>query len=106
MLSRTDPDFPQHLRGCVEGAGPALRLARRITHRNVCRIYEFSRAEGTAYISMELVEGVSLRRLLKDIGEFDVPRSLEVMMQVCDGLNEAHRQGIVHRDLKPENIML
>ncbi len=83
-----------------------VRLARRITHKNVCRIYDFNRAEGTAYISMEFVEGESLRRVVSRFRTLSVRAGLKVARQICDGLREAHAQGIVHRDLKPENVML
>lgn len=83
-----------------------LRLARRITHRNVCRIYEFHRLETMAYISMECVEGESLRTLLRRGGTLETVRCIDIANQVCEALTEAHRQGVVHRDLKPENMMV
>ena len=83
-----------------------LRLSRRITHRNVCRIYEFNRIEGTAYISMEFVDGESLRIILQRFGTLSVRKGIQIIQQVCAGLREAHQQGIVHRDLKPENVMV
>ena len=83
-----------------------LRLARRITHHNVCRIYDFNRLEGSAFISMEFVDGNSLRELLNRPDRLEVPQVLHIARQICAGLGEAHIQGIVHRDLKPENVML
>jgi serine/threonine protein kinase len=83
-----------------------LRLARRITHKNVCRIYDLDRIEGTPCISMELVEGSSLRQVLRKRRAFDLTSGLSLARQICSGLAEAHAQGIVHRDLKPENIMV
>ena len=83
-----------------------LCLARKITHKNVCRIYEFNRANGTAYASMELVEGESLSSRLDRMGSLPVNEALGIARQICAGLREAHLQGIVHRDLKPANIML
>ncbi len=87
-----------------------LRLAHKITHRNVARLYEFHRAGDSAYLSMEFVEGQSLRDVLKDAtkngGKLDPARALEIARQLCAGLGEAHRQSIAHRDLKPENVML
>jgi formylglycine-generating enzyme required for sulfatase activity/class 3 adenylate cyclase len=90
----------------VEGLKNELRLARRITHKNVCRIYDFNRSEGTAFITMEFVQGESLRRVLDRFGALNVRKALNVARQICDGLYEAHSQGIVHRDLKPENLMI
>jgi serine/threonine protein kinase len=83
-----------------------LRLARRITHHNVCRIYDFNRLEDSAFISMEFVDGNSLRELLNHPDRLEVPQVLHIARQICAGLGEAHIQGIVHRDLKPENVML
>jgi serine/threonine protein kinase len=83
-----------------------LRLTRKITHKNVCRIYDFSRANGTAYATMEFIEGESLLSRLNRAGSLPVNQALEIARQICAGLREAHAQGIVHRDLKPANIML
>jgi len=83
-----------------------LRLARRITHKNVCRIHDFVRSDGTAYISMEFVEGETLRRVLDRFGTLSLRKGLQIARQICAGLQEAHRQGIVHRDLKPANVMI
>jgi len=83
-----------------------LRLARKITHKNVCRIHDFVRSDGTAYISMEFVEGETLRNVLSRFGSMSVRKGLQIAHQVCSGLAEAHAQGIVHRDLKPENVMI
>ena len=81
-------------------------LARKITHKNVCRIHEFNRSHGTAYTSMEFVEGESLAARINRIGWLPLSEALEITRQICAGLREAHAQGIVHRDLKPANIML
>ena len=81
-------------------------LAHQITHKNVCRIHEFGRADGTAYISMEFVDGDTLRQMINRLGSLTVRSSVKIAQQICAGLREAHAKGIVHRDLKPENIML
>ena len=83
-----------------------LRLARKITHKNVCRIYDFHRTDGTAYISMEYVEGESLRAVLNRFGGLPLRKALDLARQIVAALREAHGQGIVHRDLKPENVMV
>lgn len=83
-----------------------VRLSRRITHKNVCRVYEFTRAGTVAYLSMEYVEGESLRSIVERIGAVNVRKGIEIARQICAALHEAHAQGIVHRDLKPENVML
>ena len=83
-----------------------LCLSRKITHKNVCRIYDFCRADGMAYASMEFIEGESLLARLNRAGSVPVDEAIEIVRQICAGLREAHAQGIVHRDLKPANIML
>jgi serine/threonine protein kinase len=83
-----------------------LLLAHKITHRNVARLYEFHRAGDTVYVSMEYVEGESLRALLEREGKLNTARGVELARQIASGIAEAHRQAIVHRDLKPENIMI
>lgn len=83
-----------------------IRLAHRITHKNVCRIYDFNRVENLAYFTMEYVDGESLRAYLKRAGKLTPERCVDLARQITAGLSEAHAQGVVHRDLKPENIML
>jgi len=83
-----------------------LLFARKITHKNVCRVYEFNRIGGIAYTSMEFVEGESLRTVLSRFGGLPVRKGVDLALQICSGLKEAHAQGIVHRDLKPENVMI
>jgi serine/threonine protein kinase/class 3 adenylate cyclase len=83
-----------------------LCLARKITHKNVCRIYDFSRSNGTACTSMELIEGESLSAKLCRSGALPLTEAMDIARQVCAGLQEAHAQGIVHRDLKPANVMV
>jgi TolB-like protein/tetratricopeptide (TPR) repeat protein len=92
--------------GIIERFKNELRLAHRITHHNVARLYEFHRAGDTVYLSMEYVKGESLRALLHRTGKLDVARGLDIARQLAAGLAEAHRQSIAHRDLKPGNIML
>jgi serine/threonine protein kinase/class 3 adenylate cyclase len=91
-----------------------LRVARRITHPKVCRVHEFGRASGTAYISMELVEGHNLHEIQAQRGRLEpsghgclpLTESLRIALDLCDALGEVHRQGAVHRDLKPSNVMV
>ena len=83
-----------------------LLFARKITHKNVCRVYEFNRIDGIAYTSMEFVEGENLRSVLNRFGSLTQRKGLALALQMCSGLKEAHAQGIVHRDLKPENVMI
>jgi serine/threonine protein kinase/Tfp pilus assembly protein PilF len=83
-----------------------LKLARKISQRNVCRMYDLSEAEGMPYITMEYVSGEDLKSLIRRIGQFTVGKALFIARQICEGLAEAHRLGVVHRDLKPQNIMI
>jgi serine/threonine protein kinase/tetratricopeptide (TPR) repeat protein len=83
-----------------------LKLARNISHRNVCRMYDLSEEEKTPFITMEFVPGENLKSLIKRIGQLSKFKTLSIAKQVCGGLAEAHRLGVVHRDLKPQNIMV
>src|SRR5208282_5608746 len=83
-----------------------LLFARKITHKNICRVHEFNRIGGVAYTSMEFVEGESLRSVLNRFGSLPPRKVIDLAQQMCSGLKEAHAQGIVHRDLKPENVMI
>jgi serine/threonine protein kinase/Tfp pilus assembly protein PilF len=83
-----------------------LKLARKISHKNVCRMYHLSKRENTYYITMEYVAGEDLKSLMRKIGQLPVAKAISIIKQVCEGLAEAHKLGIVHRDLKPQNIMI
>jgi serine/threonine protein kinase/Flp pilus assembly protein TadD len=83
-----------------------IRLARQISHKNVCRTYHLSRGRGSYYITMEYVSGEDLKSTILRVGQLSVGKTVAIIRQVCDGLAEAHRLGIVHRDLKPQNIMI
>ncbi len=84
-----------------------LILARKITHKNVVRIYDLGEAEGgVKFFTMELVEGQSLRDLLQEKKTIPTKEAISFMKQMLSGLAEAHSQGVVHRDLKPQNIMV
>lgn len=83
-----------------------LKLARRISHKNVCRLYHFSRNNGTYYITMEYVQGEDLKHMIRMTRHLNPAAAVEIAQQICEGLEEAHRLGIVHRDLKTSNIMI
>jgi len=83
-----------------------LKLARRISHKNVCRIYDLGVVDGIYYISMEFIPGDNLKRIVRMMGPLSPIRALRVAGQVCDGMAEAHRLGVIHRDLKTSNIMI
>jgi predicted Ser/Thr protein kinase len=83
-----------------------VRIARRVSHPNVCRVYDVGEADGLTFLSMEYVDGEDLASLLRRIGRLPGDKALEIARQLCAGLAAAHREGVLHRDLKPANIML
>jgi serine/threonine protein kinase/tetratricopeptide (TPR) repeat protein len=90
----------------VERFRNELKSARAVVHKNVCRMFDFGRAEGAPFITMEYVAGEDLKRLVRKIGQLPAGRAVSIAHQIADGLAEAHARGIVHRDLKPQNIMV
>jgi serine/threonine-protein kinase len=83
-----------------------IRLARRITHRNVLRTHDFGETSGVPYISMEYVEGVTLKELVRSRGALPLGAGLSIAKQMCHGLGAAHETGVVHRDVKPQNMLI
>jgi len=83
-----------------------VRLARQITHANVCRIFDVGEVDGRHFISMELVEGEDLASLLRRIGRLPKDKALSIAIEICHGLEAAHDREIVHGDLKPSNLMI
>src|SRR5262249_54379496 len=83
-----------------------IKLARRITHRNVLRTHDFGEADGVPYISMEYLEGVTLKDLIRSKGALPLGVGLSIAKQMCHGLLAAHQQGVVHRDIKPQNMLI
>ena len=90
----------------VERFRNELKLARDITHKNVCRMYDLNEDKSTHYITMEYVPGGDLKRFIRRSKQLGIGTALSIAKQICDGLVEAHRLGVVHRDLKPNNIMI
>jgi hypothetical protein len=83
-----------------------VRIARRISHPNVCRVHDIGEAENQVFLSMEYVDGEDLSSLLRRSGRLPRDRALEIARKICAGLAAAHDKGVLHRDLKPSNIML
>ena len=83
-----------------------VRMARQVSHPNVCRVYDVDEIDGHTFLSMEFVDGEELASLLRRFGRFSPDRALELARQLCAGLAAAHERGVVHRDLKPANVML
>jgi serine/threonine protein kinase/Tfp pilus assembly protein PilF len=93
-------------RETIERFSNELKLARKIGHRNVGRMYELMEDEGAHFITMEYVAGEDLKSFIRRSGKLDIPKAIFLAKQVCEGLEEAHRLGVIHRDLKPGNIMI
>jgi len=83
-----------------------IRLARRIAHRNVVRTYDLGEVAGTYYLTMEFVEGTSLKQLISSRGKLPVPVTLTIGKQLCRALEVAHAEGVIHRDIKPQNMVV
>ena len=83
-----------------------VRVARQVSHSNVCRIYDIVEADGEHFISMEYVDGEDLSSLLRRIGRLSPDKAVEIARQLCAGVAAAHDAGVLHRDLKPANVML
>ncbi len=90
----------------VERFKNELKLARKIVHKSVGRVYDLNEDRGTFYITLEYVRGEDLKAFIRSSGQMAVGTSLRVARQVAEGLAEAHKLGVVHRDLKPSNIMI
>jgi len=93
-------------RQTIERFQNEIKITRRITHKNVCRMYHLGRENDTYYITMEFIRGENLKKIIRMTKELSLEATLNITRQICDGLVEAHRLGIVHRDLKPQNIMI
>jgi len=83
-----------------------VRVARQVSHPNVCRVYDLGEVDGAPFISMEYVDGEDLASLLPRIGRLPADKAIETARKICAGLAAAHDRGIIHRDLKPQNIMM
>ncbi len=90
----------------VERFRNELKFARKIAHKNVCKMYHIAKDEETPYITMEYVKGEDLKSFVRRKGKLSDEEALSIASQVSEGLAEAHRLGVVHRDLKPQNIMI
>src|ERR1035437_9238659 len=83
-----------------------VKIARQVSHPNVCRVYDLGEIDGYLFLSMEYVDGEDLGVLLRRIGRLPEAKALEISRKLCAGLAAAHEKGVLHRDLKPGNIML
>src|SRR5215470_659675 len=83
-----------------------VRIARRVAHPNVCRVYDIGEVEGRHFLSMEFIDGEDLSALLKKVGRLPGDKAVEIARRLCAGLAAAHDDGVLHRDLKPANVMI
>ncbi len=90
----------------IERFSNEIKLAHKISHRNVCRMFHLGEEKGTHFITMEYVPGEDLRSSIRRFGQLPIGKSISIAKQICEGLAEAHRLGIVHRDLKSSNVMI
>jgi tetratricopeptide (TPR) repeat protein/predicted Ser/Thr protein kinase len=81
-------------------------LAQKITHKNVVRIFDIGEDQGTTFITMDFIEGVSLKDVIRERGAFPPTEAVAMIREVCKALEAAHSEGVIHRDLKPQNIMI
>jgi len=90
----------------IERFSNELKLARKVSHRNICRMYDLGEEQGTHYITMEFVPGEDLKNSITRMGPLNPGRAVSIAKQLCKGLAEAHKTGVIHRDLKPQNVMI
>jgi len=83
-----------------------VSLARRVSHRNVCRVFDVGEVDGHHFLTMEFIDGEDLAALRRRIGRLPADKGLEIARQLCAGLAAIHDAGVLHRDLKPANVML
>ena len=101
--------LPDHL--LSDGAALArfhreVRVARQVSHKNVCRVYDIGEIEGRHFLSMEFIKGEELSSLMRRIGRLPQDKAVQIARQICAGLAAAHEVGVLHRDLKPSNVMI
>jgi Protein kinase domain len=95
----SDPEIIERFRN-------EIKLARQVSHRHVCRMYDLGEEFLSIYISMEFVPGEDLKSFIRRSGHLTEAKAVGLAKQIAEGLAEAHRLGVVHRDLKPQNVMI
>jgi serine/threonine protein kinase len=90
----------------IERFSNEIKLAHKISHRYVCRMFYLGEEKGTHFITMEYVHGEELKSFIRRAAPLSIARAISIAKQVCEGLSEAHKLGVVHRDLKSNNIMI
>ena len=83
-----------------------VQIARRISHPRVCRIHDYHQLDGYEFLSMEVVDGPSLRQVIRESpGPLDPGKIMALAVDLCDGLQAIHEQGFMHQDIKPSNLI-
>src|SRR5246127_500284 len=100
------PDTAASDQALLERFRNEVRIARRISHPNVCRVYDVGQVDGQTFFTMEYVDGEDLASLLRRIGRLPHDKAVEIARQLCAGVAAAHAKGVLHRDMKPANIIL
>ncbi|MBA3672518.1 MAG: protein kinase [Gemmatimonadaceae bacterium] len=100
------PEIIQSDPSALERFKSEIRLARKISHRNVVRTHDLGEASGLYFITMEFVEGTSLKELVRQRGRLPVNVLLPIAKQLCRALEMAHDAGVIHRDIKPQNMVV
>jgi len=95
----SDPEIIERFRN-------EMKIARKVAHRHVCRMYDLNEEGLSYYLSMEYVPGEDLKSFIRRSGHLNEEKALNLARQLVEGLAEAHRLGVIHRDLKPQNIMI
>src|SRR6266446_2045060 len=101
--------LPEHL--LSDGAALArfhreVRVARQVSHKNVCRVYDIGEVDDRHFLSMEFIKGEELSSLLRRIGRLPQDKAIQLARQICAGLAAAHDASVLHRNLKPANVMI
>ncbi len=99
------PEFVEEA-GMLERFRREVKLARRVTHKNVARVFDIGEHGSAKFLTMEYIEGETLSVRAVQQGPLPVVQVLEIAVALCAGLSAAHAAGVVHRDLKPENVMI
>lgn len=104
-LKLIKPEVSAH-KNTIDRFRNELKIARDISHKNICRMYDLGREAGNYFITMEYVSGEDLKSFIRRSRQLVVGTAIFIAKGVCEGLAEAHRLGVIHRDLKPGNIMI
>src|SRR5579862_5379321 len=92
--------------GALQRFHAEVRIARQVSHPNICRVFDIGDVDGIPFLTMEYVDGEDLASVVRRIGRLSADKAVEVARQICAGLAAAHERGVIHRDLKPANVML